>query len=279
MLKGALAAAVTPLAGGGEVLDEDAFDPLVAFLASAGIDGLLALGTTGEGILLTAAERKRAAELFLAARSDGFAVAVHCGAQTTRETIELAAHAADLGADAVAVIGPPYYALDERALVEHFAAAAEACEPVPFYVYEFAARSGYAVPLAVLAELRERVSNFVGMKVSDKPWERFEPYLLEDLDVFVGPESLIARGLAGGAAGVVSGLATAFPAEVAAAVRGVPGPDLEALRDGLERFPFHAAAKRVLGRRGVPIREDVRGPLRGLTEDEREALDRWLASS
>ena len=279
MLKGALAAAVTPLAGGGEVLDEDAFDPLVAFLASAGLDGLLALGTTGEGILLTAAERKRAAELFLAARSDGFAVAVHCGAQTTRETIELAAHAADLGADAVAVIGPPYYALDERALVEHFAAAAEACEPVPFYVYEFAARSGYAVPLAVLAELRERVSNFVGMKVSDKPWERFEPYLLDDLDVFVGPESLIARGLAGGAAGVVSGLATAFPAEVAAAVRGVPGPDLEALRDGLERFPFHAAAKRVLGRRGVPIREDVRGPLRGLTEDEREALDRWLASS
>ena len=279
MLKGALAAAVTPLAGGGEVLDEDAFDPLVAFLASAGLDGLLALGTTGEGILLTAAERKRAAELVLAARSDGFAVAVHCGAQTTRETIELAAHAADLGADAVAVIGPPYYALDERALVEHFAAAAEACEPVPFYVYEFAARSGYAVPLAVLAELRERVSNFVGMKVSDKPWERFEPYLLEDLDVFVGPESLIARGLAGGAAGVVSGLATAFPAEVAAAVRGVPGPDLEALRDGLERFPFHAAAKRVLGRRGVPIREDVRGPLRGLTEDEREALDRWLASS
>src|SRR5919201_739766 len=279
MLKGALAAAVTPLAGGGEVLDEDAFDPVVAFLASAGLDGLLALGTTGEGILLTAAERKRAAELFLAARSDGFAVAVHCGAQTTRETIELAAHAADLGADAVAVIGPPYYALDERALVEHFAAAAEACEPVPFYVYEFAARSGYAVPLAVLAELRERVSNFVGMKVSDKPWERFEPYLLEDLDVFVGPESLISRGLAGGAAGVVSGLATAFPAEVAAAVRGVPGPDLEALRDGLERFPFHAAAKRVLGRRGVPIREDVRGPLRGLTEDEREALDRWLASS
>ena len=279
MLRGALAAAVTPLAGGGDVLDEDAFDPLVAFLESGGLDGLLALGTTGEGILLTAAERKRAAELFLAARPDGFAVAVHCGAQTTRETLELAAHAADLGADAVAVIGPPYYALDERALLEHFAAAAEVSEPLPFYIYEFAARSGCAVPLAVLTGLRDRASNFVGMKVSDKPWERFEPYLLDGLDVFVGPEALIARGLAGGAAGVVSGLATAFPAEVAAAIRGVPGPDLEALREGLEQFPFHAAAKRVLGRRGVPIREDVRGPLRGLTDDEREALDRWLGSS
>jgi dihydrodipicolinate synthase/N-acetylneuraminate lyase len=278
VLRGALAAAVTPLAGGGEVLDEDAFDPLVAFLEAGGLDGLLALGTTGEGILLSAAERRRAAELFVAARPDEFAIAVHCGAQTTRETVELAAHAADLAADAVAVIGPPYFALDERALLLHFEAAAQACEPVPFYVYEFAARSGYAVPLAVLERLRESTSNFVGLKVSDKPWERFEPYLVEGLDIFVGPESLIQAGLAGGAAGVVSGLATAFPSEVAAAVRGLPGPDLEALRDGLEQFPFHAAAKHVLGRRGVPIREDVRAPLRELTGDERETLDRWLGS-
>jgi len=276
MLRGALAAAVTPLAGGGDILDEDAFDPLVGFLADGGLDGLLALGTTGEGILLDAAERRRAAELFVAARPEEFSVAVHCGAQTTRETVELATHAADLGADAVAVIGPPYFA---RALLEHFAAAALACEPVPFYVYEFAARSGYPVPLSVLAELRERVSNFVGLKVSDKPWDRFAPYLIEGLDVFVGPEALIRQGLLEGAAGVVSGLAAAFPSEVVAAARGIPGPDLEELRDGLEQFPFHAAAKHVLRRRGVPIREDVRAPLRTLTEDERQAFDRWLASS
>ncbi|HEX6679074.1 MAG TPA: dihydrodipicolinate synthase family protein [Gaiellaceae bacterium] len=279
MLKGALAAAVTPLAGGGETLDEDGFDPLVAFLETGGLDGLLALGTTGEGILLGDAERRRAAELFVAARPDGFAVAVHCGAQTTRETEELAAHAADLGADAVAVIGPPYFALDDRALLEHFAAAAQACEPLPFYVYEFAARSGYAVPLVVLERLREQAGNFAGLKVSDRPWERFQPYLIEGLDIFVGPEALIRQGLGAGAVGVVSGLATAFPSEVAAAVRGVPGPDLEALREGLEQFPFHAAAKYVLRRRGLPINEDVRRPLRRLTEDEREALDRWLASS
>src|ERR687884_1194657 len=179
---------------------------------------------------------------------------------------------------AAAVIGPPYYPLDDAALLEHFAAAAAACAPLPFYVYEFAARSGYAVPRAVLDRLRERAPNLTGLKVSDRPWDRFEPYLLEGLDVFVGPESLIARGLARGAAGAVSGLATAFPAEVAAAVRGVPGPDVEELRDGLEQFPFHAAAKRVLGRRGVPVREDVRAPLRMLTDDERAALDRWLGS-
>src|SRR5205809_6963676 len=278
MVTGALAPALTPLRDDGAALAEDALGPYLDFLESGGLDGLLALGTTGEGILLSAAERRRAAELFLAARPEGFAVAVHCGAQTTRETVELSAHTADLGADAVAVIGPPYFALDERALLEHFAAAAQACEPLPFYVYEFAARSGYAVPLGVLHRLRDQAANCAGLKVSDRPWERFEPYLIEGLDVFVGPEGLIQRGLADGAVGVVSGLATAFPGEVAAAVRGVPGPDLESLRDGLEQFPFHAAAKHVLRRRGVPIREDVPAPLRGLNEDERQALDQWLGS-
>ena len=276
MLRGALAAVVTPLREDGAALDEEAFRPYLDFLAAAGLDGILALGTTGEGILLSAAERRRAAELFL----DGpLPVIVHCGAQTSAETSALAEHSAASGAAGVAVISPPYYPPDDEALLVHLATAARAAEPVPFYVYEFQARSGYAVPVPVLEQLRDRAPNFAGLKVSDRPWERFQPYLIEGLDVFVGPEALIRQGLGAGAVGVVSGLATAFPSEVAAAVRGVPGPDLEALRDGLEQFPFHAAAKHVLRRRGVPIREDVRRPLRLLTEDEREALDRWLASS
>jgi dihydrodipicolinate synthase/N-acetylneuraminate lyase len=271
---------VTPLARGGEALDEDAVGALVGFLAGSGLDGVLALGTTGEGILLAADERRRAAELFLAARPDEFAVAVHCGAQTTRLTAELAAHAADAGADAVAVIAPPYFALDERSLLAHFEAAAQACEPLPFYVYEFAARSGYAVPVEVLAELRERVSNLAGLKVSDRPWAAFEPYLLEGLDVFVGPEALIAQGLAGGAAGAVSGLATVFPEPVARAVRERASSvvEVEQLREGLERFPFHAAAKHALRRRGLPIEPHVRAPLRRLTADEERDLDQWLTS-
>src|SRR5262245_14417933 len=140
MLTGALAAAATPLRDGGSALDEDAFGPMTAFLATGGVDGVLALGTTGEGILLSAEERKRAARLFVDVRPDGFAVAVHCGAQTTGETAALSAHAAEIGADAVAVIGPPYYAFDERELHAHFLTAARACDPLPFYVYEFEAR-------------------------------------------------------------------------------------------------------------------------------------------
>src|ERR671931_1495090 len=180
MLRGAIAAAVTPLRDEGDALDEAAIAPLCAFLEQGGLDGLLALGTTGEGILLRADERRRAAERFVEA-AGRLLVAVHCGAQTTAETVALAEHAAECGAAAVAVIGPPYYALDEEALFAHFAAAARACEPLPFYVYEFAARSGYAVPLSVIERLRNAATNLRGLKVSDRPWDAFSQYLLEGL--------------------------------------------------------------------------------------------------
>jgi len=279
MLRGALAAALTPLTSSGEALDEPAVGPYVDFLVEGQVDGLLALGTTGEGFLLPVEQRRRAAQLFVEAAAGRLQVAVHCGAQSTWDTVELSAHAADIGADAVAVMAPPYFSLDDAELLAHLSAAASAAASTPFYVYEFAARSGYAVPLAVLEQLREVAPNFRGLKVSDTPWERFAPYLLEGLDVFVGPEALIPQGLAAGAAGAVSALASAFPELVAAAVRDPGSADLGPVRAALERFPLQAAAKLVLARRGVPVAPDVRRPLRTLTDAERTELETWLESS
>ncbi len=279
MLRGALAAALTPLGEAGEALDQAAIGPYVDFLVEGGVDGLLALGTTGEGFLLPVEQRRRAAQLFVEAAAGRVQVAVHCGAQSTWDTVELAAHAGDIGADAVAVMAPPYFPLDDAALLAHLAAAARAAAPAPFYVYEFAARSGYAVPLSVLEQLREEAPNFRGLKVSDTPWERFAPYLLEGLDIFVGPEALIPQGLAGGAVGAVSALASAFPELVVAAVRDPAGAELGPVRIALERFPLQAAAKLVVAKRGVPVGPDVRRPLRLLTDAERRELELWLASS
>ncbi len=267
---------MTPLADGGTRLDEDAFAPYAGWLADGGVDGILATGTTGEGILLTHAERRRVVELYVDAAAGRLPVAAHCGAQTTAETAALAAHAAEAGADAVAVIAPPFFPLDAAALEAHFTAAAAACAPLPFYVYEFAARSGYQVPVAVVERLRESTPNLRGLKVSDRPWEAVEPYLLDGLDVFIGAESLVARGLANGAAGAVSGLAAVFP-EVVAALVHEPSEErsveADRLRAVLDRFPFQAAAKIVAARRGVAIRPDVRAPLRTLTHAELDALE------
>jgi 4-hydroxy-tetrahydrodipicolinate synthase len=275
VLQGALAAAVTPLRD--RRLDADAVGPYVDFLAEHGVDGLLALGTTGEGVMFPPAHRMEVARAFLDAAGGRIQVAVHAGAQTTHDTVALAARAAEDGADAVAVIAPPYFALDDEELLAHFEAAAHACAPVPFYLYEFEARSGYAIPLPVIERLRERAPNLAGMKVSDSPWDRLAPYLIEGLDVFVGAESLLERGLAAGAAGAVSGLAGSFPDAVVPLVREptpAAGERATSLRAALQRFPFHAASKAALGFRGVPVGPEVCAPLRGLNGAERAEVER-----
>jgi dihydrodipicolinate synthase/N-acetylneuraminate lyase len=280
-LHGAIAAASTPLRDGGAQLDEAAFGPYAEFLVGAGLDGVLAFGTNGEAVLLSVDERQRGLELWLEAVAGRALVAAHCGAQTTGETVALAAHAAEAGADAVAVIGPPYYKLDAREQRAHLLAAAAACAPLPFYVYEFAATAGYAFDGSMLAGLREEADNIAGMKVSDTPWEAFERYLLDGFDIFVGPEALIHRGREAGAVGAVSALASAFPEEVAAVVRE-PSEEgaarLADLRARMESFPRIAALKRGAGWKGVAIRPDVRPPLRNLDDAEIAKLEAWLES-
>jgi dihydrodipicolinate synthase/N-acetylneuraminate lyase len=274
-LHGTVAAVVTPLRDGGTRLDEDAVGPLAAFVAGAGCDGVLVAGTTGEGILLTADERRALAERWIEA-AGALAVAVHAGAQTTAESAALAAHAAEAGAAAVAVIGPPYFAFDDAELEAHFGAVLAASAPLPAYVYEFRDRTGYAVPPAVVERLREAHPNLAGLKVSDRSFEEVEPYLGLGLDVFVGSEPLIPRAMAAGARGSVSGLAGALP-ELVAGVVADPAPEggerLAAARKALSVAPTAAGLKRVLARRGLPVAGDMRAPLRPLTPEEERAID------
>jgi dihydrodipicolinate synthase/N-acetylneuraminate lyase len=270
-----IVAAVTPLTGDGAALDVDAIAPYVTFLESHGADGVFACGTTGEGVLLSLDERRRTAEAYRAALRGK--LIVHAGAQTTADTTALAAHAREIGADAVAVIPPPYFPLDDIALTAHFVAAARAASPLPFFCYAFAPKSGYPLPVDVVRRIGASVDNLAGLKVSETPFERVEPYLELGLPVLIGSEPLITAGVARGALGTVSGMASAFPDVVRA---GLDAADedasrrLRSLRDGMEAAgQFIAAAKHVLGARGVSVGPGMRAPLRRLTADEAATLD------
>ena len=273
-----IVAAVTPLTEAGAALDVAAIAPYATFLQSYGVDGVFACGTTGEGVLLTLDERRTVAEAFRASVSG--TLIVHAGAQTTADTCALAAHAARIGADAVAVIAPPYFALDDDALTAHFVAAASACAPLPFYCYAFTARSGYPLPVEVIRRIGASVDNLAGLKVSESPFERVEPYLDLGLPVLIGSEPLIPAGLGRGAIGAVSGMAAAFPDVVRAALDDPTetiGARLAAVRSALEASgQLIAAVKHVLGMRGAPVGPAMRAPLRMLTGSERIALERAI---
>jgi 4-hydroxy-tetrahydrodipicolinate synthase len=273
MARPLLAASVTPLRAGGAELDEAAIAPLVEHLQEGGVDGIFCCGTTGEGVMLTLEERRRAAAAFRSACQGD--LIVHCGAQSTAETSALCEHAASIGADGAAVIPPPYYAFTEDEQVEHFVTAAAACAPLPFYMYAFAARSGYALGAEVIGRVRERSPNLAGLKVSEQPFATVGPYLELGLRVYVGNEPLIPQALAAGAYGCVSGLASAFPGDVARLLREPSDENAERvrqLRDALGSATFVAAVKQVLKNHGVPIETDMRAPLRPLSGDHAARL-------
>ena len=273
-------AVVTPLSPDGSGLDLDAVAPYGAFLESHGADGAFVCGTTGEGVLLSIDERRRTAAAYRSTVS-GILV-VHAGAQTTADTVALAAHAREIGADAVAVIPPPYFPLDADALTAHFVAAARAAAPLPFYCYAFTARSGYPLPVDVIGRIGAAVDNLAGLKVSESPFERVEPYLELGLPVLIGNEPLIPASVARGAIGSVSGMAAAFPDVMRAALDAADeaaGARMRALRAALEASgQFIAALKHVLGMRGVPVGPGMRAPLRGLTSAETSRLEADVAA-
>jgi dihydrodipicolinate synthase/N-acetylneuraminate lyase len=270
-----LAATVTPLTADGGDVDYDGCAELAAFLARHHVDGIFALGTTGEGLLLTHDERRRAARAFRDG-AGGLSVIVHAGALTTRYAAELSRAAAADGAAGVAALAAPGQRLDGAAVTHYLAVTANACSPLPFYAYIYTARSGYAISPAVLEDVAEPADNFRGAKISDPEPAAVDAFLGHGYDVLVGAESLIPAAFDAGAAGAVSGLATAFPSIVAEAVHGRSTSACAAvhgLRDAFATLPLQAALKRVLRRLGLPVNCAVRRPLRPLTDAETREVD------
>lgn len=129
-------AMVTPMDDEGRVRLESVA-PLVEKFVREGAGGIYLCGSTGQGPLLTLEERQGMAEATVTAVRGRLPVMVHVGSIREAETIELARHAAAVGAGAVSSVAPMYYPptlASTMALYHRIAAAAD----LPFYAYSFA---------------------------------------------------------------------------------------------------------------------------------------------
>ena len=109
-VRGVIVPLLTPLSRDGEQVDERALQAHVEWLVKQGVHGLMPCGTTGEGPLLTQAEREIITEIVADAAAGRVPVIAHVGAITTQETVELAEHAAAVGVAAISAITPYYFA-------------------------------------------------------------------------------------------------------------------------------------------------------------------------
>ncbi len=157
---------VTPFTRGGEYVDFDKVGPLAEMLQKQGAGGLFPCGTTGEGLLLSAEERKEVVAEVVAAVGKKLQVIAHTGAIDTATTIELTAQAADAGAHAAAIVAPFYYGYDAASLKNYYASIAKAVPGFPILLYNIPGCAKNVLDVELVVALAEKHDNIVGIKDS-----------------------------------------------------------------------------------------------------------------
>lgn len=164
-LDGMICAPFTPYDRSGNI-DLEVIPDYASYLRENGVSGVFVNGSTGEGLLLTDTERKSTAEAWARHCGDDLKLVVHVSATSVRNAADLAAHAQDLGADAISAMGPTFPPVATVAqLGAYCEQIAKAAPRLPFYYYHIPALSRVDLPMAdllVLAE--ERIPNFAGIK-------------------------------------------------------------------------------------------------------------------
>ncbi|KAM9357970.1 N-acetylneuraminate lyase [Symphorus nematophorus] len=159
-LTGLVAATFTPFTTQGEI-NLPAIGPYIDYLTQKqGVCNIFVNGTTGEGMSLTVAERKLLAEEWCQkAKGKMNQVILHVGCMSLKDSQELARHAAEIGADGIAVIAPSFFKPSTADVLRAYLQEVASVAPtLPFYYYHIPAVTGVNV---LVRDLLEDIENFI----------------------------------------------------------------------------------------------------------------------
>ena len=283
MFGGLMPAMVTPFDERGEV-DLGATEAVIERFIEAGVSGISPLGSTGEASHLTADERKRFAEEIVRLVGGRVPLVVGVGATGTRETVELARHAEEVGTDAVLVVSPFYWKVGEEGLFQHFATVAESVD-IPVVIYNLPMLTGIDLSPSLIGRLAGEYPNVVGIKDTVTEYNHLVGVLQEvkparpDFSVLCGWEDLILPSLLAGADGSICAFANVAPELFVGLIEAAQSGDLTRAAElhrrvlnlvilGAHSDPPMGAIKLAMRRLGVPISPTVRGPALPATDEE-----------
>ena len=212
IFKGFATAMVTPMTATG--VDYDALARLIEFQITEGVDGLVAVGTTGESATLSQEERKEVIRFTVEHARGRVPVIAGVGTNNTEHVLDFAKSARDNGADALLAVTPYYNKATQKGLIAHYTAVADATE-LPLILYNVPSRTGCnLLPDTVnvladhphIAAIKEASGNMAQvMEIFQKCGDR--------IDVYSGEDGLVVPMLAMGGMGCISVLSNVVPKE------------------------------------------------------------------
>ncbi len=213
LFSGVFAALTTPFAQDGSVSLADLKHNVQRY-NQTDLAGYVALGSTGESVLLTRAEMDGILETVRESAAEEKKLLAGAGAESTAETIERTKRAAELGYDAALVKTPHYYkpAYKPEVLVAHFRRVADE-SPIPVMLYSIPQFTGIALAAAEAAALAEH-PNIIGIKDSSGNVQGIGEIIGATppaFQVLVGSAASMYPSLVIGARGAILALACALP--------------------------------------------------------------------
>ena len=228
-LQGTITAMVTPFNADGSV-DYGALKSFVDWQCVNGVEGICAVGTSGESPTLSPEEHHLVVERTIEYAAGRVKIVAGTGANSTAEAISLtkAAIAAG-GADATLQVTPYYNKPNAEGIYRHFATIADLGLPV--VLYNVPGRSGKEIPLDVVVRLAKH-PNVIAIKEAAGSVERVSAILnrCPDFTVLSGDDSLTLPMISVGAQGVISVASNVIPKEMSDFVRLALANDLVAAR-------------------------------------------------
>lgn len=210
-MKGVVPPMITTFDREGNV-DYKGLETLVNFLRD-NVDGLFITGSYGCGALMNAEERKKVVETTVSTVERKIPIIVMVGSTNNRTSVELARHAQDVGAQAVAAVGPYYFTHNEDSVCYFFDDLVKAVPNIPVYVYNNPKFQGYPMDIKLLKRLKD-----IGVKgIKDATFD-IQLHALynrvlkdENFDVALGTEAMWLAARALGCESFIPGLGNAFP--------------------------------------------------------------------
>lgn len=174
-LRGIYTPIVTPF-DAGENVNFEVFQPLIEYLLSNGVTGLIPGGTTGEVYALSESERLEIFRRVKEIAGSGAALIAGTNSGATRDVVRYSQLAEKMGYDALMVAVPPYSRPTQRELLAHYRAVA-ASVGIPVILYNFPWRAGSEIGYEVLDGLTQ-VENVIGIKEASGDFSRLYEMIL-----------------------------------------------------------------------------------------------------
>jgi len=254
-LSGIIPPMVTPMCER-DALDVAGLERLVERILAGGVNGLFVLGTTGEGPSLSYRLRRELVERVCRQVKGRVPVLVGITDTAFVESVGLARHACETGAEAV-VVAPPYYLPEGQPELEEYLDHLVRELPLPLFLYNMPSLTKVSFELETVRRAMDE-PRIIGLKDSSGDliyFHRAAGLLRQraNWSLLVGPEELLADAVFAGGHGGVNGGANLFPKLYVRLFEAARGGDVERARQLHEQVMRVSGALYHIGRHSSAV--------------------------